>query len=182
MIKNKNELAYFIKCDQNARPAYTKGKINRILMKDFDMYIFKYLKVLRKQEFYLNQKRTIKNKIMYYYYTRKKNNIGMKLQFNIPPNVFGEGLILSHHGTLIINAGAKVGKNCVLHGNNCIGNNGKDQRAPIIGDNVDIGVNSSIIGDIYLADGIVVGANSVVTKSFYEKNIVIAGTPAKKIR
>ena len=31
------------------------------------------------------------------------------------------------------------------------------------------------------ADGIVVGAGSVVTKSFKEKNIIIAGNPAKII-
>ncbi|WP_373269942.1 serine acetyltransferase [Mediterraneibacter gnavus] len=181
MIKTKDDLKEYIKSDQSARSPYISGKLNRILMKDVDIYIFKYLKLLRKQEYFLNQERTLKNKIMYYYYTRKKNKVGMKLQFNIPPNVFDEGLVLNHHGTLIINAGAKVGKNCILHGNNCIGNDGKEQRAPIIGDNVDIGVNASVIGDVYLADGIVVGANSVVTKSFREKNIVIAGVPAKKI-
>ncbi len=52
----------------------------------------------------------------------------------------------------------------------------------IIGNSVWIGMNSILLPGIKLADGIIVGAGSVVTKSFTEKNIIIAGNPAKKIR
>ena len=38
--------------------------------------------------------------------------------------------------------------------------------APIIGDNVDIGVGATIIGNITIADNIKIGAGAVVTKSF----------------
>lgn len=69
-----------------------------------------------------------------------------------------------------------------FHGNNCVGNNGFDDSSPIIGNNVDIGVGSVLIGNIEIADGIIIGANSIVNKTFKEKNIVIAGNPAKKIK
>ena len=36
----------------------------------------------------------------------------------------------------------------MLHGDNCIGNNGKTEGCPIIGDNVDIGTGAKILGAI----------------------------------
>ncbi len=51
-----------------------------------------------------------------------------------------------------------------------------------IGDDVWIGGNSVVTAGIELANGIIVAAGSTVTKSFQEKNIIIGGVPAKKIR
>jgi acetyltransferase-like isoleucine patch superfamily enzyme len=51
----------------------------------------------------------------------------------------------------------------------------------IIGDNCFIGAKSIILYGCELTDNIIVAAGSVVTKSFNEKNIIIAGNPAKKI-
>ena len=70
-----------------------------------------------------------------------------------------------------------------MHGNNCIGNNGKEVKACLtIGNNVDIGYGATIIGDIKIADNIIIGANSLVNKSFLESGVVIAGCPAKVIK
>ena len=61
--------------------------------------------------------------------------------------------------------------------------NGIDiEKAPIIKDNVDIGVGAKIIGDIVVEENIIIGANAIVRKNFDEKDIIIAGVPAKKIR
>ena len=57
----------------------------------------------------------------------------------------------------------------------------KLDKAPTIGDNVILGIDCTVVGDVYLADGITVGAGAVVTKSFYEPGIHIAGVPARKI-
>ena len=51
----------------------------------------------------------------------------------------------------------------------------------IIGNECFIGHSSVLLPGIELADGTVVGAGSVVTKSFKEKNVIIAGNPAKII-
>ncbi|WP_051015889.1 acyltransferase [Melioribacter roseus] len=51
-----------------------------------------------------------------------------------------------------------------------------------IGKNCWLGANSIILPGVELADNIVVAAGAVVTKSFYEKNIVIGGVPARIIK
>ena len=82
-----------------------------------------------------------------------------------------------------MNGNAKIGKNCKLHGSNCIGNKGPDSLGcPTIGDNVRIGVGAKIIGEIKIADNITVAAGAVVVDSFEEEAITIGGVPARKIK
>ena len=52
----------------------------------------------------------------------------------------------------------------------------------IIGDNVWIGANVSILPSVELGNNCIVGAGSVVTKNFKEENLTIAGNPAKIIK
>nr|WP_301888850.1 hypothetical protein [Bifidobacterium dentium] len=52
---------------------------------------------------------------------------------------------------------------------------------PQLGDNVDIGVGASIIGNVIIADGTLIGAGAVVTRSVLDKNTIIAGIPAKPL-
>ncbi|MCC8153176.1 MAG: hypothetical protein LIP01_02525 [Tannerellaceae bacterium] len=78
----------------------------------------------------------------------------------------------------MINGTAKIGKYCKLHGNICIGNDGLSMEAPIIGDNVDIGVGAKIIGNVKVANNIIIGAGSIVVKDC-DKEGVWAGVPSK---
>lgn len=84
----------------------------------------------------------------------------------------------------MVNGWARIGKDCQLHGDNCIGNNGKSLKAPRLGNRIDIGVGAKIIGDIELADDIVIGAGAVVNKSFLTPGITIgdSSTRTKKRR
>ena len=71
---------------------------------------------------------------------------------------------------------------CQLHGNNCIGNNRKeDERAPHIVNNVEIGVGAKIIGDIYVVDNVKIGANAVVVKSCFTNGATLVGVPAHEV-
>ena len=54
--------------------------------------------------------------------------------------------------------------------------------APVIGNNVDIGVGAKIIGDITIADDVKIGAGAVVTKSCLEKGATLVGIPAKPVK
>lgn len=50
----------------------------------------------------------------------------------------------------------------------------------VIGNNVFIGANSTILPNVYIGNNVIIGANSVVCKNI-ESNSVVAGNPAKKI-
>lgn len=183
MIQTKNDLqrcllldnGYLHNTDYSARMSYMKRA------RDAEYYIEKYLLYLRKQEYYRNNSQSFHNKAIALYYERKKNKIGNQLGFYIDINCFDEGLTIFHHGSIIVNPNAKIGKNCKLHGNNCIGNNGITEECPVIGDNVDIGFGAVIIGNVEIANDIIIGANAVVNKSFRESGITIAGVPARKV-
>ena len=184
MIRSKKDLERYLYNDNGYLNDIRdkKSRFFMMIVHDAEYYICKYLKMLRKQEYYINTSNGNKIKgLLSLYYERKKHNIGNKLGFYIGPNSCEEGLVLSHHGTVIINPNAKIGKNCVFHGNNCVGNKGVTGPVPKIGNNVDIGFGAIIIGDIEIADDIKIGANAVVTKSFLEPGITIVGIPARKV-
>ena len=182
MINSKKELKDYFYADNGYLNDIRdkKCRFMMFLVHDPEYYICKYLKMLRKQEYYINTAKGNKFKsLLALYYERKKHNIGGKLGFYIGPNSCEKGLTLYHHGSIIINPGAKVGQNCMLHGNNCIGNDGKTNACPVIGDNVDIGFGAIIIGDVKIADNVKIGANAVVVKSCLQEGATLVGVPAK---
>lgn len=151
------------------------------LLHEHEYSIWKYIFLLRKEEYYAASKSNI-GQFLSALYRIRKNYLGEKLGFTIHKNAFGPGLRIWHYGNVVVNAYARIGKNCTLHGNNCIGNNGFTDKAPRIGDNVDIGFGAVIIGDIDIASNVIIGAGAVVNKSFTEENVVIAGMPAKVVK
>lgn len=145
------------------------------VLREHEYYIWKYQKLLRKEEYYAIKNNTILST----YYRIRKNKLGRKLGFTIHKFVFAQGLRIWHYGNITVNANAKVGRNCTLHGDNCIGNNGKDNNCPQIGDNVELGVGAKIIGNVTLGDNVIIGAGAVVTNSFPNGNVVLVGIPAR---
>lgn len=78
---------------------------------------------------------------------------------------------------------SRIGRDCHLHGNNCIGNAGQGlEECPVIGNNVMLGVGAKVIGAIKIADNIKIAAGAVVVTSFEEEGITIGGIPAKKLK
>ena len=54
-------------------------------------------------------------------------------------------------------------------------------KSVLIGDNVFIGQNVTILKGVKIGDNVVIGNGAVVTKSFPD-NVIIAGNPAKIIK
>ncbi len=188
MIKSRQE--YLSVCSSEAEyycGAYT-GKKEKLLLHikhNIDVhYVWNFLRHLRKAEYYANCKgRSLLGRVLYLHHERQKNRLGAILNFSIADNVLGEGAVLYHPG-VIINPNAKIGRNCLFHGNNCIGNKGTatvNNGSPIIGNGVEFGFGAVVIGNIEIADRIKIGANAVVTQSFLEEGITIAGNPARKL-
>lgn len=178
MIKTKEDLKDYIKCDNWYYDKYFSklDRIEFIFLRDPQYLLRKYKIFLRREEYYLNNPSKI-NTLKRLYCIRRKNIIGNKLGVLIPPNTFGKGLMIMHHGAIIVNPNARIGEYCVLHGENCIGNNGKTEDCPILGDNADVGIGAKVIGKVKLGSNIKIGANAVVNKSFLSDNATICGVP-----
>lgn len=155
----------------------SKEYLIAFLLRQNRYFIWKYQKLTRKIEAISRS-----NVILYSFYNFRKNILGYRLGIELPNGVFDEGLVIHHSYGIVVNKDAKVGRNCHLHGGNCIGNDGFKQGAPKIGDNCNIGIGAKVIGNVTLGNDIVIAAGAVVVKSCYEDGVTLAGVPAKIVR
>jgi len=98
----------------------------------------------------------------------------------------GAGLQIYHGSGLVIHPNSKIGENCRIRQCTTIGikqsvSNSYDTGAPSIGNNVDIGCNSVIIGDIVIGDNTIIGAGSIVIRDL-PKYCIAVGNPARIVK
>jgi len=97
----------------------------------------------------------------------------------------GSGLKLDHGQALVVNGECILGRNVLLRQSTTIGKkqlpDGGYSAPPRIGNNVDIGAQVCIIGDIEVGDNVIIGVGAVVVKSI-PPNSVVVGNPARVIR
>lgn len=96
--------------------------------------------------------------------------------------MIGEGAYFAHPFATEINA-KSIGKNFSCRHLTTIGNkrDGDNDNRPVIGDNVTLGVNVTIIGDIIIGNNVTIGAGSVVVKDIPD-NCVAVGNPCRVIK
>lgn len=156
-----------------------KEKILEWVIRPEGYYTRRYIRLLRKEERYSFAQ---PNKLLAYWFKARKNRLGAKLGFIISAGCFGEGLKLEHYGSVIVNPKSRIGKNCIIHGNCCIGSNGSyPDDSPVIGDNVDIGQNAQILGGITIADNVRIGAGAVVVKDVLTPGVTVVGVPGRAV-
>ena len=94
----------------------------------------------------------------------------------------GNRLTIFHGVGLVINPKVLIGDDVTLRNGVVIGNKGGDlSGCPVIGNNVDIGANAVIIGDITIGNGVKIGAGAVVVKSLNDNEIAVSA-PIRIIR
>ena len=169
MIKDRTDLMDYLESDR-----LSLGRtIRKPVMSD---YIWRFEILLRKYEYYYNKKSVLR-----FVYGVLFRRMSLKLGFSIPINVCEKGLAIVHYGTIVISDGARIGENCRIHENVCIGATGGSLEAAKIGKNCFIATGAKIIGNIHIADNTAIAANAVVVKDIYEAGTTWGGVPARKI-
>ena len=112
-----------------------------------------------------------------------RKSIEITTGISIPASAqIGHSFYIGHFGGIFLNAKAVIGNNCNLSQGVTIGVSGIDKKrgVPIIGNNVYIGANSVVAGNITVGNNVLIGACSLVTIDVAE-NSVMLGVPAKVV-
>lgn len=137
---------------------------------------FRYLKSLRKYEYYHN-----KRSIFQFWYKFYNRRLGLKYNIAIPINTVGYGLYLPHiEGGIVVNCKA-VGCYCKINSGVVIGSKHDNTQIAEIGNNVDLSVGCKVIGKIKIGNNVIVAPNAVVVNDVPD-NVVVGGVPAKIIK
>jgi serine acetyltransferase len=156
----------YILQDWDRNKKNTKGKLITFLFRIGGfLYARKFLKI-----------------ILYPYFIFYRLIIEWILGIELPwHTTVGNGLIIYHGQTMVVNKNSIIGSNCIIRHSTTIGNSKKNSKCPVIGNNVDIGAHVCILGNIKIGDNVVIGAGSVVLKDV-PNNTLVAGNPAKVIK
>lgn len=99
--------------------------------------------------------------------------------FSLPPSlILGGGIYAPHAYSTFLNA-KSIGKNfsCIQ----CTTIGKEKNGRPTIGDNVDLGCNVVIIGNVNIGSNVLIGAGSVVVTDIPDNSVAV-GVPAKVIK
>lgn len=176
-IKSRKQLEFVLKADYMMNrgvygPSFS-SRIKHIISPD---HIMLYLNAMRKVSYYKNDRRGFKRLLYSVQFLRYKR-LGVKLGFSIGSDSLGYGVVIPHHGTIVIGNTNRIGNYAVLHTCTCITDNGK-----LIGDALYLATGAKITSQVTLGNGVSIGANSLVNKSCETDNVLLAGMPAKVIK
>ena len=94
-----------------------------------------------------------------------------------PGAKIGRRLVIDHGMGVVIGETAVIGNDVLIYHGVTLG--GKEftraKRHPTIGNNVMIGAESIVLGNITVGDNVMIGAGSVVTKDVAPNSVVIGG-------
>lgn len=119
------------------------------------------------------------NGLIALYAKLRKRQIGYRFGIEIGPKVqIGGGFRMIHPWGITFNSKVLVGNNVTVLKGVTLGNQkrGKYDGSPEIGDNVYVGLNSTIVGKVKIGSNVLIAPNSFVNRSVDDNTIVI-GNP-----
>ena len=141
----------------------------------FTIIVYRFGYLVNSKKVYRKWK-LIKHLLNVFYYTGIYLSVlFFKVQISEHMSI-GPGLFLPRRGQIII-GDRQIGNNCTLESRVTIGL-GKENISPIIGDNVRIGKNSIIYGNITVGSNVQIADNSVLSRSVPD-NTLVSGNPAR---
>ena len=100
-----------------------------------------------------------------------------------PGATIGKGFFIDHATGVVIGETAIIHDNVSIFQGVTLGgvSTSKKKRHPTIGNNVTIGANASVLGDITIGDNVKMGAGSVVVKDV-PPNTTVVGIPGRVVK
>lgn len=184
IITSKKELSFYLKADMMMNRGYFKKSIIRYL---YELWVpdqvMKYLISMRKYAFYSHKTTSSRCAISFLYipillyYKRRFILLGNRLGFSIGEECLGYGAVIHHPGTIVIGDSNRIGNYALINTSTCIVKSGC-----VIGNGFFMGSGAVITKQLNMGNNVWIGANSIVNKSCPEGGVLLAGTPAVKVK
>lgn len=182
MIKTRKDLRRYIKADFSVQAM--KYPIAARFSYGENWTMFKYMKTLRKLEYYTNSTPSFFKMPLRIWFHLKHRRQSLKYNLYIYPNIVGEGFNIVHPGFRRIDTVVKfIGKNCTVLPMVLFGKKTPDVESGCIevGDNCYFGTGCTILGPCKIGNNVTVGAGAVVTKDIPD-DCTVAGVPANLLK
>jgi serine O-acetyltransferase len=127
--------------------------------------------------FRLTQHYRRKNRLLFYFFFFWLRRLKVKYGFDISYRTqIGKGFYIGHFGGVVIHGDSVIGENCNISQGITIGvsNYGKNKGVPTIGNQVFIGPNAGIFGNISIGNNVTIGANAVITDNVSNNKTVLS--------
>lgn len=182
MIKSKEDLSFYLLEDAKRFKLTNWFKYRaKLIYGGEDAHILRYLKTLRRYEYYHNNSKAIGCKLISYYYRYKWMRLSLRYNLHFGINMIGYGFYMAHlSGGGIINC-KSMGNYCSINAGVIVGNKDIQSDIPIIGNYVKLSAGSKVFGKLIIGNNVVVAPNAIVIRDIPD-NCVVAGVPAKVIK